>query len=70
METSSTTAGQIADLKARSDSQQSKIDALQAQLDEFAERKKKEEDSMLEKFRQLLNVKKLKIRGWCVTLGI
>lgn len=44
-------------------SQQRTIDKLKAQMDEFMKKQQEREDDMLEQFRQLLNTKKLKIRG-------
>lgn len=54
---------EILDLKSRYDAQAATLKKLNAQLDNFIVIKKRNEDEMLEQFRQLLNTKKLKIRG-------
>lgn len=54
----------------REASHQLTIDRLKAQMDEFMKKQRKREDDMLEQFRQLLNTKKLKIRGNVVSTDI
>ena len=44
-------------------SQVATVDKLKGQMNDFLKNQKEREDEMLEQFRQLLNTKKLKIRG-------
>lgn len=53
---------QIGELQSRYDNQQLTITKLTDQLHDLIAAKKQQEDEMLEKFRQLLNSKKAKIR--------
>ena len=49
-------------LNAKYAQQQKVIDQLQTQLDDLVKRKEEHEETLLNKFQQLLNSKKLKIR--------
>ena len=53
---------EIVDLKARFDEQNNVIQKLNEQLEDLIKTKKTHEESLFEKFRELLNTKKLKIR--------
>ena len=53
---------EVRDLRAKYDEQSQTIKQLNKQLEDFIDSKKMHEDSLLEKFRELLNAKKLKIR--------
>ena len=53
---------ELVNLKARSEEQYDIIQKLNQQLEDLINSKKANEDSLLEKFRELLNAKKLKIR--------
>ena len=53
---------EVQDLSAKYDEQSKTIEQLNQQLEELIDAKKSHEDSLLEKFRELLNAKKLKIR--------
>ena len=53
---------EVQDLARKYSEQNKRIEKLNQQLEEFIEAKKAHEDSLLEKFRELLNTKKLKIR--------
>ena len=53
---------ELVGLKARSEEQNNVIQKLNQQLEDLINSKKANEDSLLEKFRELLNAKKLKIR--------
>lgn len=52
----------VADLKRRYEEQQDMIKRLNSQLEDLIKAKKEHENAMLEKFKDLLNAKKLKIR--------
>lgn len=52
----------VADLKHRYEEQQDMIKLLNSQLEDLIKAKKDHENAMLEKFKDLLNAKKLKIR--------
>lgn len=54
---------EIQELREQYDTQQSSVTKLQNQLDDFIKHQHQREEQMLEQFRQLLNTKKLKIRG-------
>ena len=54
---------EIQELREQYDMQQSSVTKLQNQLDDFVKHQHQREEQMLEQFRQLLNTKKLKIRG-------
>jgi septal ring factor EnvC (AmiA/AmiB activator) len=56
------TLQEMADLKARASSEQDTITKLNAQLDDFIKTKNETETAMLQKFMELLNEKKRKIR--------
>ena len=53
----------VQDLQAKYEEQGDIIKKLRSQLDDFTKAKKDHEDALLEKFRELLNTKKLKIRN-------
>lgn len=53
---------EVADLETRYNEQDNVLKKLRAQLDDLICAKKEHEDALLEKFRELLNSKKLKIR--------
>lgn len=53
---------EVSSLTAQYAEQQKIVNQLQTQLDEFIKRKDEDEDILLNKFQQLLNSKKLKIR--------
>lgn len=53
----------VQDLQAKYEEQGDIIEKLRSQLDDFTKAKKDHEDALLEKFRELLNTKKLKIRN-------
>lgn len=53
----------VRDLQAKYEEQGDIIKNLRTQLDDFTKAKKNHEDALLEKFRELLNTKKLKIRN-------
>ncbi len=60
---SATEAGsKITELQAKFDAQQDSVNKLNAQLRDLTQAKQTQEIEMLEKFRQLLNAKKVKIR--------
>ena len=54
--------GEVQDLSARYDEQSKTIQKLNEQLEDLIQSKKTHENALLEKFRELLNTKKLKIR--------
>lgn len=54
--------GEVAALKSKLDAQQETVRKLNAQLQDLIKTKEENENAMLEKFKELLNEKKLKIR--------
>lgn len=62
VETLDTLKGETQELAAKYDEQSKIVKKLNEQLKDLIEAKKKHENAMLEKFRELLNAKKLKIR--------
>jgi hypothetical protein len=61
-QTASKAQAEVTVLKQNYDAQQATIQKLSAQLEEFIVKKKEHEDDLLQKFTQLLNSKKAKIR--------
>lgn len=53
---------EVAALKSKLDAQQETVRKLNAQLQDLIKTKEENENAMLEKFKELLNEKKLKIR--------
>ena len=62
VERSNNLESEVQDLEAKYDEQSRTMEKLNKQLDDLIIAKREHEDSLLEKFRELLNTKKLKIR--------